>query len=88
MVLVERVEAIALRKGATAGQLALAWVFSKGEDFVPIPGTKRRKYLDENAAAVNIKLTPADIQELEAAIPQNQIAGDRYNAGGLNTIDR
>ena len=88
MVLVERVEAIAQRKAVTAGQLALAWVLSKGEDFVPIPGTKRRKYLDENAAAVNIKLTPADIAELEAAIPQNQIAGDRYNAGGLQTIDR
>jgi aryl-alcohol dehydrogenase-like predicted oxidoreductase len=88
MVLVERVEAIAQRKGATAGQLALAWALSKGEDFVPIPGTKRRKYLDENAAAVNINLTPAEIAELEAAIPQNQIAGDRYNAGGLKTIDR
>ncbi len=88
MVLVERVEAIAQRKGATAGQLALAWVLSKGDDFVPIPGTKRRKYLDENAAAVNINLTPAEIAELEAAIPQNQIAGDRYNAGGLKTIDR
>ncbi len=88
MVLVERVEAIAQRKGATAGQLALAWVLSKGEDFVPIPGTKHRKYLDENAAAINITLTPAEIAELEAAIPQNQIAGDRYNAGGLQTIDR
>jgi aryl-alcohol dehydrogenase-like predicted oxidoreductase len=88
MVLVERVEAIALRKGATAGQLALAWVLSRGLDLIPIPGTKRRKYLDENAAAINIKLTPADIQELEAAIPQSQIAGERYNAGGLNTIDR
>ena len=88
MVLVERVEAIALRKGATAGQLALAWVLSRGLDLIPIPGTKRRKYLDENAAAINIKLTPADIQELEAAIPQYEIAGERYNAGGLNTIDR
>jgi aryl-alcohol dehydrogenase-like predicted oxidoreductase len=88
MVLVERVEAIAQRKGATAGQLALAWVLSRGLDLIPIPGTKRRKYLDENAAAINIKLTPADIQELEAAIPQYEIAGERYNAGGLNTIDR
>ena len=88
MVLVERVEAIAQRKGATAGQLALAWVLSRGLDLIPIPGTKRRKYLDENAAAINIKLTPDDIQELEAAIPQYEIAGERYNAGGLNTIDR
>jgi aryl-alcohol dehydrogenase-like predicted oxidoreductase len=88
MVLVERVEAIAQRMGAAAGQLALAWVLSRGLDLIPIPGTKRRKYLDENAAAINIKLTPADIQELEAAIPQYEIAGERYNAGGLNTIDR
>ena len=55
---------------------------------IPIPGTKRRKYLEENAAAVNIKLTGAEIQEIEAAIPLNEIVGDRYNAGGLNTIDR
>jgi aryl-alcohol dehydrogenase-like predicted oxidoreductase len=88
MVLVERLEAIAEGKGATASQLALAWVLAQGGDLIPIPGTKRRKYLEENAAAVNIKLTGAEIQELEAAIPLNEIVGDRYNAGGLTTIDR
>jgi aryl-alcohol dehydrogenase-like predicted oxidoreductase len=88
MILVERLEAIAQRKGATASQLALAWVLAQGEDVVPIPGTKRRKYLEENAAAVNINLTGVEIQELEAAIPLSEIVGDRYNAGGLNTIDR
>jgi aryl-alcohol dehydrogenase-like predicted oxidoreductase len=88
MLLVERVEAIARRKGATAGQLALAWVLAKGEDMIPIPGTKRRKYLDENAEAVNIKLTAAEVHELEAAIPESEIAGDRNNAGALKTIDR
>jgi aryl-alcohol dehydrogenase-like predicted oxidoreductase len=88
MILVERLEAIAQRKGATASQLALAWVLAQGEDVIPIPGTKRRRYLEENAAAVNIKLTGAEIQELEAAIPLNEIVGDRYNAGGLHTIDR
>ena len=72
MVLVDRVEAIAHRKGVNRGQLALAWVLSKGDDLVPIPGTKRRKYLEENAAAVNINLTPAEIAELEAAVPQNR----------------
>jgi aryl-alcohol dehydrogenase-like predicted oxidoreductase len=82
------VEAIAKRKDATAGQLALAWVLAKGEDMIPIPGTKRRRYLDENAAAVNIKLTAADVQELEAAIPESEIAGDRYNASALKAIDR
>ena len=92
MVLVERLEAIAKRKGATASQLVLAWVLAQGEDVIPIPGTKRRQYLEENAAAVNIKLTGAEIgteiQEVEAAIPLNEIVGDRYNAGGLNLIDR
>jgi aryl-alcohol dehydrogenase-like predicted oxidoreductase len=88
MVLVERLEAIAKRKGATASQLALAWVLAQGEDVIPIPGTKRRQYLEENAAAVDIKLTGTEIQELEAAIPLNEIVGDRYNAGGLNLIDR
>jgi len=62
--LVERVRAIANRKGATAGQLALAWVLSKGDDLVPIPGTKRRKYLEENAAAVEITLSPDEVAEL------------------------
>jgi aryl-alcohol dehydrogenase-like predicted oxidoreductase len=88
MVLVERVEAIAAKKGVKAGQLALAWVLAKGDDFVPIPGTKRRKYLEENAAAAGISLTQAEIAELEAAIPENEIAGDRYNAGGMRTIDK
>jgi len=88
MILVERLEAIAQRKGATASQLALAWVLAQGEDVIPIPGTKRRRYLEENAAAVNIKLSGAEVEELEAAIPLNEIVGDRYNAGGLHTIDR
>lgn len=77
-VLVERVTAIADRKGVKPGQLALAWVFAKGDDLAPIPGTKRRKYLEENAAAADIKLTPAEVAELEAAIPQHEIAGERY----------
>ncbi|HEY4048457.1 MAG TPA: aldo/keto reductase [Acidobacteriaceae bacterium] len=87
-VLVERVQVIAERKGVTAGQLALAWVLSKGEDFVPIPGTKRRKYLEENAAAVDIRLSPEEIAELEAAVPASEIAGDRYTAANMQAIDR
>jgi aryl-alcohol dehydrogenase-like predicted oxidoreductase len=78
-ILVERVTAIADRKGVKPGQLALAWVLAKGNDLAPIPGTKRRKYLEENAAAVDIKLTPTEIAELEAAIPKEEIAGERYN---------
>jgi aryl-alcohol dehydrogenase-like predicted oxidoreductase len=87
-ILVERVKAIAERKGVTPGQLALAWVMSKGEDVVPIPGTKRRKYLEENAAAVDIKLTADEVKELEAAIPESAIAGDRYAEGAMRAIDR
>jgi aryl-alcohol dehydrogenase-like predicted oxidoreductase len=87
-VLVERVRAIAERKGVTAGQLALAWVLAKGEDVVPIPGTKRRKYLEENAASVEIKLTPQDLAEIEAAVPQDEIVGDRYAAANMKNIDR
>jgi len=87
-VLVERVKAIAARRSATAGQLALAWVLAKGDDLVPIPGTKRRKYLEENVAAVNIKLTKAEVAELEAAVPVTEIVGERYAAVHMKAIDR
>jgi aryl-alcohol dehydrogenase-like predicted oxidoreductase len=87
-VLVNRVKQIAERKGVTAGQLALAWVLAKGEDVVPIPGTKRRKYLEENAAAVEIRLSPEEVAELEAAVPQDEIAGERYAAANMTAIDR
>ncbi len=86
--LVERVKAIAERRGVTAGQLALAWVLAKGEDLAPIPGTKRRKYLEENAAATEIRLTAGEVAELEVAVPQSEIAGDRYAAQALKAIDR
>jgi aryl-alcohol dehydrogenase-like predicted oxidoreductase len=87
-ILVERVKAIAARRGVKAGQLALAWVLAKGEDLVPIPGTKRRKYLEENAAAADIHLTPAEVAELEAAVPENEIVGERYAAASMSAIDR
>jgi len=88
MALVERVKAIAARKGVTAGQLALAWVLAKGDDVVPIPGTKRRKYLEENAAAVAIKLAPEEADELEAAVPQDEVVGGRYAEANMKTIDK
>jgi aryl-alcohol dehydrogenase-like predicted oxidoreductase len=87
-VLVGRIRALADRRGVTPGQLALAWVLAKGEDVVPIPGTKRRKYLEENAAAAGIALSAADVAELEAAVPQHEVAGERYAAGALQSIDR
>jgi aryl-alcohol dehydrogenase-like predicted oxidoreductase len=86
--LVERVRAIAERKGVTPAQLALAWLLANGEDVVPIPGTKRRKYLEENAAAADIKLSPAEVAEIEAAVPEDQVAGDRYAAENMKNIDR
>ena len=85
--LVDRVRAIADRRGVTAAQLALAWVLARGDDVVPIPGTKRRKYLEENAGAVDIRLTPADVAEIEAAVPEDEIVGDRYAASGMKSID-
>ena len=86
--LVERVRAIAERRGVKAGQLALAWVLAKGPDVVPIPGTKRRPYLEENAAAAAIALTKDEVAELEAAVPLDEIAGDRYAPANLKAIDR
>ncbi len=87
-VLVDRVKAIAERKGVKAGQLALAWVLARGEDLVPIPGTKRRTYLEENAAAAEIHLSAEEVAELEAAMPLEEIAGGRYNEASMASIDR
>ena len=87
-VLVDRVRAIADRKGVKPGQLALAWVLAQGKDVIPIPGTKRRKYLEENAAAASLALSPEEVAELEAAIPQDEIFGERYMEANLKAIDR
>src|SRR5438067_1089445 len=78
MELVDAVRAIAEEKGVTAGQLALAWVHAQGDDVVPIPGTKRRTYLEENVAALDVTLEPADLARIEAAFPMRDVAGDRY----------
>jgi aryl-alcohol dehydrogenase-like predicted oxidoreductase len=76
--IVERVTAIAADKGVTAGQLALAWVLHRGADIVPIPGTKRVEYLEENVAAADLKLSADDLRRLDAAAPVGLTAGDRY----------
>ncbi len=76
--LVAEVEALAAKKSVTPSQLALAWVLARGDDISPIPGTKRRSYLEENAAAVEIELTPEEIERLEQAFPVGATAGDRY----------
>jgi len=78
LLLVDRVREIAAEKGITPGQLALAWVLAQGDDVVPIPGTKRRSYLEENAAADDVRLTPDDISRLDEAFPPGAAGGDRY----------
>jgi aryl-alcohol dehydrogenase-like predicted oxidoreductase len=76
--LVERVQALAAERGVTAAQLALAWVLAQGEDVVPIPGTRRVRYLEQNVAAADVRLTDEDLAALAAAVPPEAVAGDRY----------
>jgi aryl-alcohol dehydrogenase-like predicted oxidoreductase len=76
--LVRRVEEIAKEKGCKPSQLALAWVLAQGEDIVPIPGTKRRKYLEENVGALDVQLTAADLRRIEEVFPRDATAGARY----------
>jgi aryl-alcohol dehydrogenase-like predicted oxidoreductase len=86
--LVERVQEIAKEKGVTPSQLALAWVLAQGKDIVPIPGTKKRRYLEENARAVEVKLTPEDLRRIGEAAPKGVAAGDRYPPQALAALDR
>jgi aryl-alcohol dehydrogenase-like predicted oxidoreductase len=86
--IVEALRALAAEKGVTAGQLALAWVQSRGENVVPIPGTKRRKYLEENIAAVGLQLSTEDIADIEKVVPIDAVAGERYPEAGMQLIGR
>jgi len=86
--LVKKIQDIAAAKHCTASQLALAWLLAQGEDIVPIAGTKRRVYLEENAAAVRVALTLADLAAINAAAPQGAAAGPRYPAHMMARIDR
>lgn len=85
LALVDQVRLLAPRHGCTPGQLALAWVLAQGDDVVPIPGTKRVAYLEENAAARDIALSADDLAALDAAVPRDAVAGDRY--GDMSSID-
>jgi aryl-alcohol dehydrogenase-like predicted oxidoreductase len=84
---VTRVETIAKEKNCTPGQLAIAWLLAQGRDIIPIPGTKRRKYLEENAAAARVKLTAEDLRRIEEAAPKGIAAGPRYAEGAMKLID-
>jgi aryl-alcohol dehydrogenase-like predicted oxidoreductase len=88
LVLVDKVKALAAAIGCTPGQLALAWVLAQGDDIVPIPGTKRRRYLDENVGALAVRLSPAQLADLDAAFPVNAAAGDRYPASMMGALNR
>jgi aryl-alcohol dehydrogenase-like predicted oxidoreductase len=79
---------MAREKGVTPAQLALAWVLAQGDDVVPIPGTKRTKYLEENVAATNLSLSTSDLARIEEAIPKGSFAGERYSPGTMALIDR
>ena len=85
-VLAAKIRELAEEKGVTSGQLALAWVLAQGEDIVPIPGTKRVSYLEENWAARDVELTDADLERIDAELPE--VAGERYDRSGMATLNQ
>jgi aryl-alcohol dehydrogenase-like predicted oxidoreductase len=86
--LADRVREVAEGKGITPGQLALAWLLAQGDDIVPIPGTKRREYLEDNAGAAGVTLTADDLAHIEEAMPRGSAAGERYSEAQMRSIDR
>ncbi|NWC66863.1 aldo/keto reductase [Pseudomonas sp. P7758] len=88
LLLVKQVQALAADKGVTAGQLALAWVLAQGDYLIPIPGTKQRKYLEENVVALEVKLSPTELAALEAIFPANATAGLRYPEAVMQMLDK
>ncbi|HEX3527049.1 MAG TPA: aldo/keto reductase [Thermoanaerobaculia bacterium] len=86
--LVKKIEEIAAEKNVTASQLALAWVLAQGDDIVPIPGTKQRKYLEENAGAVDVQLTANDLKRIDEAAPKGVAAGMRYPEAMMAAVNR
>jgi aryl-alcohol dehydrogenase-like predicted oxidoreductase len=86
--LVSKIESLAKQKGVTASQLALAWVLAQGDDIVPIPGTKRRTYLDENLAAAEIQFSEKELREIEAIAPKGVAAGERYPEHMMSSVNR
>ena len=87
LALVERVRQIAAEKRCTPAQLALAWLLARGTDIVPIPGTKKRKYLEENVGALRVKFTPDDLRRIDEAAPRGVAAGERYPAAAMQRVN-
>ncbi|MFF8787248.1 aldo/keto reductase [Streptomyces sp. NPDC015125] len=88
LAIVEQLDALAAQKGVSAGQLALAWVQHRGDDVVPIPGTRREKYLEENLGALAIELTAEELAAIDAAAPAARIAGTRYDEASMTFVNR
>jgi aryl-alcohol dehydrogenase-like predicted oxidoreductase len=86
--LVKKIQELAAAKGCTPSQLALAWVLAQGDDIVPIPGTKRLKYLEDNLGAVNVRLTADELAQIDAILPPGAAAGERYNVQAMQAIDK
>lgn len=85
---VKTIEEIAAERGCTAAQLALAWVLAQGETIVPIPGTKRRTYLEENVAAVDLELSPGELSRIDKAVPRGAAVGERYPEAAMKALNR
>jgi aryl-alcohol dehydrogenase-like predicted oxidoreductase len=85
--LVKKIEKLAAFKGCTPSQLALSWVLAQGEDVVPIPGTKRVKYLDENLGALNVRLSKEQLTQIQGIFPTTAVSGDRYPPHAMKVID-
>ncbi len=88
VLLVEKINEIASEKGCAASQLALAWVLAQGSDIVPIPGTKRRKYLEENLGALDVMLTAEDLARIDRVIPPGAASGERYAPHAMRAVNR
>ncbi|MEU5582119.1 aldo/keto reductase [Streptomyces huasconensis] len=88
LAIVDALNALAAEKGVTAGQLALAWVQHRGDDVVPIPGTRREKYLEENVAAATLELSAEDLAAIDAAAPADRVAGPRYDERSMSVVDK
>ncbi|MFD9860374.1 aldo/keto reductase [Streptomyces alboflavus] len=88
LAIVDALNDLAARRGVTAGQLALAWVQHRGDDVVPIPGTRRQKYLEENVAAATLELSADELAAIEAAAPADRVAGTRYDENSLSIVDK
>lgn len=86
--LVRQIEELAAKKGCTPAQLALAWVLAQGEDIVPIPGTKRRRYLEDNIGALDVQLTSEELKQIDTISPHGVAAGDRYPTAMMNLVNR